>query len=284
MKKILLVVCLALFITACAAPASPSSSPSPSPSSGFTPDATAPDAPPVDPEMESKPIVIVGLDDNFPPMGFRDETDEIVGFDIDLAKATALRMGVEFEFQPIDWKAKELELKSKKIDILWNGLTITEERKNNMLFTQPYLKNRQVIVVKNGSPVATKADLAGKIIGLQNDSSALDAVEKDTATLATLEDIMKYDNNVLAFSDLDIGRIDAVVVDEIVAKYYITQNNANFVLLEENFGDEEYGVGFRLEDTELRDRVQAVLTEMDQDGTAAKISEKWFGDNIFLPQ
>ncbi len=286
MRNILLVVCMAWVLTACSAPATDTPSPAVSPSPTQSADASAPtpDATPATPNQTEGKTIIVGLDDNFPPMGFRDDNGEIVGFDIDLAKEAAARMGVNIEFQPIDWKAKELELKAKKIDVLWNGLTITEPRKENMLFTQAYLKNRQVIVVTDASGIKTKADLAGKIIGLQNDSSAVDAVDKDETFKASIQEPVKYDNNVLAFQDLGIGRIDAVVVDEIVAKYYMTNNTNNFVLLEEHLGEEEYGIATRLEETELRDQIQTALKSMSDDGTATKISEKWFGGDIFLPQ
>ncbi len=283
MRNILLVVCLAWVLTACSAPA-PSPSPSPSPTQAADAVTPSPEATPAAPDQGAATTIIVGLDDNFPPMGFRDDSGEIVGFDIDLAKEAAARMGVNIEFQPIDWKAKELELKSKKIDVLWNGLTITEQRKENMLFTQAYLNNSQVIVVADKSNIKTKDDLAGKIIGLQNDSSAVDAVEKDEKVTASIKELVKYDNNVLAFQDLGIGRIDAVVVDEIVAKYYMTNNTNNFVLLEDNLGDEEYGIATRLEDTDLRDKIQAALKSMSDDGTAGEISKKWFTDDIFMPQ
>ena len=122
--------------------------------------------------------IVVGLDDNFPPMGFRDEKNELVGFDIDMAKEAAKRLGLEVEFKPIDWSAKEAELSGKRVDALWNGLTITEERKQNILFTAPYMENHQIIVVPAGSAIKAKADLAGKVVGAQEGSSAVDAIKK----------------------------------------------------------------------------------------------------------
>jgi polar amino acid transport system substrate-binding protein len=226
--------------------------------------------------------IIVGLDDKFPPMGFRDEDGELVGFDIDMARAASEKMGVEMEFQPIDWSAKELELSQGKVDMLWNGYTITEDRKKQVLFTDPYLENKQVIVVVADSGIASKADLAGKIVTLQKDSSAMDALSADEATKNSLAEIVELEDNIMAFQDLAIGRTDAVVIDEVVAKYYISQNSANFILLEENFGDEEYGVGVRLDDQALLDELQTALDEMNADGTAAEISERWFGDDIVI--
>ena len=122
--------------------------------------------------------VVVGLDDNFPPMGFRDANNQIVGFDIDMAKEASKRLGMEVEFKPIDWSAKEAELNGKRVDVLWNGLTITEERKKNISFTAPYMANHQIIVVGTASPIKLKADLAGKVVGAQDGSSATDAIAR----------------------------------------------------------------------------------------------------------
>ena len=229
-----------------------------------------------------KQKVIIGLDDQFPPMGFRDDAGELVGFDIDLAKEACARMGVEPVFQPIDWKAKELELNEKKVDILWNGLTILPERREVMLFTDPYIQNVQIIVTRPDAGIAAKADLAGKAIGVQADSSAINAMEADAETFASFGSLNEYATNILAFADLDIGRVDAVVVDSIVAMYYIAENNANFIVLEENFGDEEYGVAVRLDDTELHANLQEAINSMIVDGVAADISTKWFNTDIMM--
>lgn len=224
--------------------------------------------------------IVVGLDDNFPPMGFRDEKNELVGFDIDLAKEAAKRLGMDVEFKPIDWNSKEVELNSKKIDVLWNGLTITEERKKNILFTKPYMENRQIIVVLPNSGIKTKADLAGKVVGVQDGSSSVDAVNADAATLKTFKDLKKYANNVDALTDLKAGRIDAVVVDEIVGRYYTSKKPGEYSILTDYFGTEEYGVGLRKEDTQLQEKIQKALDDMKKDGTSAQISKKWFGEDI----
>ncbi|MBR1442244.1 MAG: amino acid ABC transporter substrate-binding protein [Firmicutes bacterium] len=224
---------------------------------------------------------IVGLDDEFPPMGFRDDNNEIVGFDIDLAKAAAEKLGCEVEFQPIDWDTKELELESNNIDCIWNGLTMTDERVEAMEFTKPYLKNKQIIIVKNSSPIKSKDDLKGKKIGVQAGSSALDAVEGDDIK-DELGEISTYDTNILAFTDLDIERLDAVVADEIVARYYLANNENDFRIIENgDFGDELYGIAAKKGNTEFVNKLQAVLDSMSEDGTAAKISEKWFGEDIY---
>jgi polar amino acid transport system substrate-binding protein len=225
---------------------------------------------------------IVGLDDSFPPMGFRDEAGNIVGFDIDLAKEVAKRLDVEVEFKPIDWNSKELELKNKKIDMIWNGLTITEERKENMAFTKPYLANKQIIVVLEGSDVKGKADLAGKKVGAQLDSSGAEAVQNDEDVYNSLEELVLYPDYLEAFLDLENGRISAIVVDEILGKYYIAKRDGGYEVLDENFGDEEYGVGLRLEDKQLLDALNKALDEMKNDGTMAEISKEWFGEDIIL--
>lgn len=224
--------------------------------------------------------IIIGLDDQFPPMGFRDENNEIVGFDIDLAKVAGEKMGVDVEFQPIDWDSKELELNSGKIDLIWNGFSITDERKETMDFTEPYLDNKMIIIVNEGSDIKTKADLAGKNVGIQDGSSAVDAVEKDDIH-NDFSSMPTYDTNILALSDLEVGRIDAVVADQVVVKYYLSQNpDKKFVILDDDFGSEVYGVAAKKGNTELINKLQTAFDELSEDGTSAEISKKWFGEDI----
>ncbi len=125
--------------------------------------------------VKKKGVFVLGLDDSFPPMGFRNEANEIVGFDIDLAAEVAKRLGVSLSVQPIDWAAKEQELNTGKIDCIWNGFTMTPEREKALCFTKPYLDNAQVVIVRSDSGYKTLADLAGKTVGLQAGSSAADA-------------------------------------------------------------------------------------------------------------
>ncbi|WP_051940475.1 amino acid ABC transporter substrate-binding protein [Stenoxybacter acetivorans] len=223
--------------------------------------------------------VVIGLDDNFPPMGFRDDNNEIVGFDIDMAREAAQRAGLTATFQPIDWSAKEAELKSGRVDMLWNGLTITEERKQNILFSNPYMENHQIIVVRADSPIKVKADLAGKVVAVQDGSSAVDAVNADDVS-KSFKELKKFGDNVMALMDLGAKRADAVVVDEVVGRYYVAKKPAEYTVLADNFGTEEYGVGFRLEDAALQQKIQKSLDDMKADGASAKISDKWFGKNI----
>ena len=231
---------------------------------------------------QKKEVMVIGLDDGFPPMGFRDDGGNLVGFDIDVAKEACKRMGVTPEFKPIDWDSKEMELNTDSIALLWNGVTINEDRLTKMLFTEPYAENTQVILTRTDTGITSKADLAGKDIGIQAGSSAIDALEKDAATHASLKSVNEYADNMLAFLDLEIGRVDAVVVDGIVARYYVTTSGKDLVILDEHFGTEYFGVAMKLGNTELLEKLQKTLDEMVADGTAAKISKEWFGEDIFV--
>ncbi len=232
-------------------------------------------------DIQDKGYYVVGLDDAFPPMGFRDEKNEVVGFDIDLAKEAAKRMGVEVKFQPISWDAKNEELDSGNIDAIWNGLTITEERKKEMLFTSPYIQDKQIIVVLPDSDIKTKADLAGKKIGIQAASSAIDAVEADKATYDVIKDkLLEFDTNDMALRDLKGGGLQAVIVDEVVGRYYISKHPNEYRVLEDNFGVEDFGVGLRKGDKTFHAELEKALNAMKADGAAANISNKWFGEDI----
>lgn len=231
-------------------------------------------------KVMDKGVFILGLDDSFPPMGYRNENNEIVGFDIDLAKEVTKRMGVELKLQPIDWNAKEQELNTGNIDCIWNGFTITEERKQVINFSDPYVNNAQVAVVKAGSTFKTLADLAGKKVGIQAGSSAADAVYGNEAFAKSLKEVVEVKDNLTALMDLEIGGVDAVVLDLFVANDNIQRSGKDFVILEEALSSEEYGVGFRKNDQALRDEVQKQLLAMASDGTLAKISTTWFGADI----
>ena len=234
--------------------------------------------------IQDKGELVLGLDDSFPPMGFRDEGGEIVGFDIDLAREVCDRMGVELKLQPIDWDAKILDLNSKDIDVIWNGLSIDDERKKNIEFSQPYLANSQIVIVRAGSGISTKADLAGKTVGVQLSSAGDSALSADTETVDSLKDVVKFQDYVQALMDLEVGRIDAIVVDEILGRYYISKKPGVFEVASENFGAEEYGIGFRKGELAFVAEVDRILSEMIADGTTAAISEKWFAEDVFLPR
>ncbi len=224
---------------------------------------------------------VVGLDDTFAPMGFRDEDGNLVGFDIDLAKVAAERMGVEVEFKPVEWDGVILSLRSGMIDLIWNGMTITEERAAKINFTDPYMNNRQVIAVNKNSDIQTFSDLAGKIVGLQMGSSSFNALNDNEELLNSLKEVKQYATNAEALMDLQIGRIDAVVVDEMHGRYYyISKLPGVYRVLEEDLGWELYGVGVRKEDVSFLNELNRVMNEMKEDGTAEEISIKWFGENV----
>lgn len=231
-------------------------------------------------DLQKRGEFVLGLDDAFPPLGFRNENNEIVGFDIDLAKEVANRLGVEFRAQPINWDSKEQELATGNIDCIWNGLTITEERLQALSFTKPYLENAQVLVVKKDSGISKLADLAGKTVGLQAGSSAADAVEASVDFKKSLKNIVEFKDNIMALNDLEIGGVDGVVMDLIVANYAIATSGKDFVVLSEGLSPEEYGIAFRKNDKKLTDKVQSILEEMAKDGTVEKISTSWFGSDI----
>lgn len=232
--------------------------------------------------LQSRGTFVLGLDDSFPPLGFRSDSNEIVGYDIDLAKEVAKRLGVSFKAQPIDWDAKEMELETGKIDCIWNGFTITEERKNALSFSFAYLNNEQVLVVRKDSGIKKLADMKGKTLGIQSGSSAQDAVdeEENKAFKAGLANIVAFKDNITALNDLKIGGVDGVVMDSIVANYSIKQTGEPFEVVSEALANEAYGIGFRKNEPELRDEVQKILLEMQKDGTVAKISNAWFGKDI----
>lgn len=225
-------------------------------------------------------VFILGLDDKFPPMGYRNDNNEIVGFDIDLATEVTKRLGMELKIQPIDWGSKELELNTGKITALWNGLSVSPERSEAMALSKPYLKNRMVIMVKKDSPVAGKADLKGKKVGLQTGSTAVAALEKDPINKEVTQ--ITYEDNILALQDLAIGRVDAVILDEVVGRYNDLQKPNTYKLLEDNFAEEYYAIGFKKDNTALRDKVDATIAEMIKDGSASKISQKWFKEDIIV--
>lgn len=234
-------------------------------------------------QKEEAKKIVVGLDDSFPPMGFKDEKNEIVGFDIDLAKDVAKRLGREVEFKAIDWNSKEAELKSGRVDILWNGLDITDKRKENMLFSEPYMDNRQIVfVAKNGKvSVAGEADLAGKTIGTQSGGTTEEYFENKPELKASMKEVKYYPDYINAFMDLENGRLDAVVGDEIIGRYYISKHTDEIQAIDTVIGTvSQFGIAFRKDDQKLRDEVQKVFDEMKADGTVAKISEKWFAKDI----
>ncbi|MDR2808528.1 MAG: amino acid ABC transporter substrate-binding protein [Spirochaetaceae bacterium] len=230
----------------------------------------------------NKKKLVVGLDDSFPPMGFRNEANEIVGYDVDLAKELGSRLGIQIVFQPIDWNAKEQELNTGEIDCIWNGFTITEERQKAMTFTKAYLKNAQVVVVKASSLYKDLNDLVGKKAGVQAGSSALEAIEDSVDFKNGLAELVEYKDNLTALMDLEVEGIDAVVMDLLVANDNINRSGKGFRILNEALAPEEYGIGFRKGEQALADKVWETLEAMAKDGTIGAIATRWFGADISI--
>lgn len=223
----------------------------------------------------------VGFDQDFPPMGFVGDDGEYTGFDLELAQEVAKRLGLEFVPQPIAWDAKDMELNSGTIDCIWNGFTMNG-REDAYTWSTPYMDNSQVFVVQKDSGIASQADLAGKIVEVQADSSAEAALKENqelAGTFGTLQTTPDYNT---AFMDLEMGAVDAIAMDVIVAGYQIENRDDkdNYVILDETLASEEYGIGFKKGNEELRDKVQAALEDMAGDGTLKTISEKWFGVDV----
>ena len=225
---------------------------------------------------------IVGFDAEFPPYGYKDDSGNYVGFDLDLAKEVCERNNWTFKAQPIDWDAKDAELDSGSIDCIWNGFTING-RENDYTWSEPYIDNKQVIVVKSDSGIKSLDDLAGKTVETQKDSSALAALQGDNKTLAdtfaTLTEVADYNT---AFMDLESSACDAVAIDIGVAQYQVSSkdNPDAYTILNESISSEQYGIGFKQGNDALKDQVQKTLDEMFEDGTVAKIAEKYSDSGV----
>ena len=235
-------------------------------------------------EIQDKGVLVLGCDDEFPPMGFIDEkSGALVGFDIDLAVAVAEKLGVTLEAKPIDWSTKELELTSGNIDVIWNGYTITGERAEKVTFAGPYLQNSQLLVVRADSDVKSKADLAGGTLGVQSDSASESLVNEDEAFKSSLKEVRSYDTYQQALLDLETSdRINAVGVDKILIEYVMQQKPGVFKILDDTLGDEYFGIGCRPGAIALRDAIDKALDELYEDGTLDAICEKWFTENIVI--
>lgn len=219
----------------------------------------------------------VGFDAAFPPYGYRDDDGEYVGFDLDLAQEVCDRNGWELKKQPVDWDSKDMELDSGTVDCLWNGFTMNG-REDEYTFSDPYVNNSQVIVVPEDSNINTFEDLAGKIVEVQADSSALHTLEDEegqaklAATFGSLNQVPDYNT---AFMDLEAGACEAIAMDIGVASYQIESRGGGFRMLDELISEEQYAVAFKKGNDALKDQVQNTLNEMVEDGAFAEITEKW---------
>lgn len=225
---------------------------------------------------EERTTLIVGFDAEFPPYGYVDENGEFAGFDLELAQEVCNRRGWKLVKQPIDWAAKDMELSSGTIDCIWNGFTING-REDDYTWSIPYVNNKQVIVVTTDSGITDFAGLEGKTMGVQQDSSALSALEEEAnaelaASFAATEQYADYNT---AFMDLEAGAIDALAVDIGVASYQLASRGDGFVILEQELASEQYGIGFLLGNDSLKNEVEETLLEMVEDGTFDEIVQKY---------
>ncbi len=223
----------------------------------------------------------VGFDQDFPPFGYVGDDGEFTGFDIEMATECAKRMGKEVILQPIAWDAKDMELESGTIDCIWNGFTVNG-REDQYTWSDSYMDNTQVVITKKDSGITTLADLAGKIVEVQKESSAQSALEDEdhTELLASFGDFLQVAEYNTAFMDLESGAVDAIAIDIGVANFQLEGKEDDYLILEETISSEQYAVGFLKGNETLRDEVQSTLMEMVEDGTFAEISDKYFGYDV----
>ncbi len=233
--------------------------------------------------IEDKGEMIIGLDDTFAPMGFRDEEGNLVGFDIDLANAVGEELGVKMTFKPIDWDAKEMELKSKRIDCIWNGMSVTDDRMEKMALTDKYINNKIIIMAKDSTVKVKKAeDLAQYNVGTQADSSALEVLKTNEAYDTYADKISDYKTYDEAIMDMQAGRIDCIAVDQVLGEYKNSKLEKKMIVCDYDFGDDFYAIGCRAEDKDVAAKLTEALGAVIESGKAEEISNKWFGRNIVI--
>ncbi|KAA8439050.1 amino acid ABC transporter substrate-binding protein [Weissella paramesenteroides] len=232
-------------------------------------------------QVTADKTVVIGVDDTFVPMGFRDKSGKLIGYDVDLARASLKKIGLKAKFQPIDWSMKETELKTGHIDMIWNGYTINSDRKKKVAFSNPYHHDRQVIVTMKYQQINKLSDLKGKRLGAQTGSSGLLTYTEKGNSLRKIvgSDAQQYDTFDKALNDLQVGRLNAVLIDADYAGYYIAHEKdpEAFKIIQTNFGTDSYGVGMRKGDVTLRNKVNEALAQVKKDGTIDKISQRYFG-------
>lgn len=223
----------------------------------------------------------VGFDQDFPPFGYVGDDGEFTGFDIEMATECAKRMGKEIVLQPIDWDAKDMELESGTIDCIWNGFTMNG-REDQYTWSDSYMDNTQVVITKKDSGITTLADLEGKIVEVQKESSAQSALEDEDHTdlLASFGDFLQVAEYNTAFMDLESGAVDAIAIDIGVANFQLEGKEDDYIILDEVISSEQYAIGFLKGNETLRDEVQSTLMEMVEDGTFAEISDRYFGYDV----
>jgi len=237
-------------------------------------------------DMLAKGELVMGFDEEYPPMGFVGEDGKHVGFDIDLATEVTSRLGVKLTLQPISWDAKVMELNAGNIDCIWSGMTMTDELKAQVRFSMPYMANEQVLIVRTDSGIASAAELAGKVLGTQAGSSSVTVLDANPQVKDIIDggEAMLYDDFVAALMDLKLGGIDVLLIDSVVGNYYISQQDdpSMFTVLPEVLEAEEYGIAFRQDEATLADAVNQQLIAIYEDGTLNTIREKWFANDVTI--
>ena len=217
-----------------------------------------------------------GFDQDYRPYSYIGEEGKTTGFDVELAQAVCDYYGWEYEAVPFNWDAKDAELKSGSCDCIWSGFTVNG-REDDYLWSKPYSNNTQMIMVNKNSGIASLADLAGKRVGVQTSTSAYDLLndEEGQAELcSTFASLEVYETYTIAFNDLKAGAIDAIAID-VTSGNYLMSGETDYVFLDEELGSEQYAIGFRKDDQELCDKVNAALDALAADGTYDKIGQKY---------
>ena len=240
-------------------------------------------------KYQQQKSITVGFDNTFVPMGFEEKNGNYVGFDIELAKYVSKKLGIQVHFQPIDWDMKETELQNGTIDAIWNGYSATDERREKVAFTIPYMQNTQILVVKKTSGIHSVEDMTGKVLGAQNGSSGMLDFEEHPEVLKNRVnggDADQYQSVNEAIIDLKNDRIDALLIDRVYADYYLTTEGIadEYDTIPSGFESESFAVGVRPADKKLLEALNQAFKELYQEGIFQQISEKWFGEDVATPE
>ena len=240
-------------------------------------------------KYQQQKSITVGFDNTFVPMGFEEKNGNYAGFDIELAKYVSKKLGITVHFQPIDWDMKETELQNGTIDAIWNGYSATDERREKVAFTIPYMQNTQILVVKKTSGIHSVEDMTGKVLGAQNGSSGMLDFEEHPEVLKNRVkggDADQYQSVNEAIIDLKNDRIDALLIDRVYADYYLTTEGIadEYDTIPSGFESESFAVGVRPADRKLLEALNQAFKELYQEGIFQQISQKWFGEDVATPQ
>ena len=240
-------------------------------------------------KYQQQKSITVGFDNTFVPMGFEEKNGNYAGFDIELAKYVSKKLGITVHFQPIDWDMKETELQNGTIDAIWNGYSATDERREKVAFTIPYMQNTQILVVKKTSGIHSVEDMTGKVLGAQNGSSGMLDFEEHPEVLKNRVkggDADQYQSVNEAIIDLKNDRIDALLIDRVYADYYLTTEGIadEYDTIPSGFESESFAVGVRPADKKLLEALNQAFKELYQEGIFQQISQKWFGEDVATPE